>query len=133
MKKIFICIIFVFLLFVAYPFSVSAIDVCVVTEQKLSKIKGIVKDRNYFIPNAELILKREKKDEILQKVRTDEKGYFEFSPLLKGKYILVVSYPNAKTLYIPIRLTKNRKGDKKSLEIIMQFTIGGCDEEVRTI
>ena len=108
---------------------------CVIPEQKVSSIKGIVAfvGAENRIKGTKINLKaKNESDKSITEVETDEGGLFEIKEVRKGKYNLVVSYPNAVTLYVPISLVKS--GSDKYLQItlgaIIGETCGGGDVEL---
>lgn len=110
--------------------------VCVIAEQKVRKITGSVKflDSESFVKDAKLKLtQRNDKTDILYETTTDEKGWFEFKKVGEGKYWLIVSSPNLKSLYIPVKVS-NKKKDAKlqiSLGALIDEPCGGGD--VKTV
>lgn len=99
--------------------------VCVIAEQKVSKITGYVKflDSESFVNDAKLKLTdRNDKTKVISETVTDEKGWFEFENVAKGKYMLIVSNPNLTTLYIPLKVI-NKKTNSE-LQISLGALIG---------
>lgn len=137
MKKIIIKTILLFsLLF--FSFQIILADVCIIDEMKMSKITGIVllpyKNPNQNpIPNAKIQLQKRKNKKTIQETKTNDKGWFEFLNIKEGKYTLIVSFPNTKTLFIPIKVLRRKSLAKNYLGITVDVTIGGCDEEVKIL
>ncbi len=106
--------------------------VCVIAEQKVSKIAGSIRflDSESFVNDAKLKLTdREDKTKVISETVTDEKGLFEFENVIKGKYMLIVSSPNLTTLYIPLKVS-NKKNNSKlqiSLGALIGESCGGGD------
>ncbi|MCV4771165.1 carboxypeptidase-like regulatory domain-containing protein, partial [Escherichia coli] len=78
-------------------------------ELKVSSVKGFVAfvEEENRIKKAKISLReKNESDKSITEVETDHEGLFKIKGVRKGKYILVVSYPNAVTLYVPIRLSK---------------------------
>jgi len=98
----------------------SAQDICVIPEQKISAVKGVVSyvDEENRVRGASVKLKRVYSDKIIAEIETAEGGSFQIVGSYEGKYILVVSRPNAVSLHIPIRVVKKRNGN------YLQITLG---------
>ncbi|MBK7510695.1 MAG: carboxypeptidase regulatory-like domain-containing protein [Chloracidobacterium sp.] len=133
--KILIGLIFVGITVTILCNNASAQEMCVIPEQKVSSIKGIVAfvGAENRIKGAKINLKaKNESDKSITEVETDQDGLFEIKGARKGKYNLVVSYPNAVTLYVPISLSKS--GNDKYLHItlgaIIGETCGGGDVEL---
>ncbi|PYT01399.1 MAG: hypothetical protein DMF63_00690 [Acidobacteria bacterium] len=133
--KILIGLVFVGLTLTILCKNTSAQEMCVISEQKVNSIKGIVAfvGAENRIKGAKINLKAKNgSDKSPTEVETDEGGLFEIKGVRKGKYNLVVSYPNAVTLYVPISLSKS--GSDKYLQImlggIIGETCGGGDVEL---
>ncbi|RMG03210.1 MAG: hypothetical protein D6735_08995 [Acidobacteria bacterium] len=110
--------------------------VCVIAEQKVSKIAGSVKFLNSesFIKDAKLKLTaRSDQTKVISETITNERGLFEFENIAKGKYMLIVSNPNLITLYIPLKVSNKKKDSKLqvSLGALIGEPCGGGD--VKTI
>lgn len=134
--KTFIYLITLIALMATFSSNNSAQAMCVIAEQKVGILKGIVTfdDGETRIQGANLKLTN-KIDEkvVIKEIQTNEKGRFEIKDVRKGKYVLVVSNPQAVTLYIPIKLIRNN--NSKYLHIRLGSFIGescgGGDVEIR--
>ena len=96
--KILIGLIFVGITVTILCNNASAQEMCVIPEQKVSSIKGIVAfvGAENRIKGAKINLKaKNESDKSITEVETDQDGLFEIKGARKGKYNLVVSYPNA--------------------------------------
>ena len=111
-------------------------QMCVIPEQKVSRVKGIVAfvGADNRVKGAMISLKHKgERGRNIGEMETDPEGQFEIKGVRKGKYLLIVSYPNAVTLYVPLNLS-NRRSDKYLhviLGAIIGETCGGGD--VRTV
>jgi hypothetical protein len=98
---------------------ISAQEICVIPEQKVHTIEGTVSffaDENRVM-GARVRLRRDHDDTIVSETETAEDGSFQLKGRYKGKYILIVSRPNAVSLYIPLRIIK--QGSKNYLHILL--------------
>lgn len=106
---------------------VKAQGICVISELKISELKGIILLPNKIpIPDATVEL-REKNSEgrIITQVKADENGRFKFAEVASGKYAIVASYPTLVTLHVPVRVTrKSGKIEQKEIVIILNGLIG---------
>lgn|GEM_PF-2685455 len=114
------------LLLIMLSTSGKAQGICVISEMKISEVKGIIFLPNKIpIPNATVEL-HEKNSEgrIITQVKTDENGRFRFADVVSGRYAIVASYPTLVTLHVPVRITsKSRKGERKEIVIILNGLI----------
>ena len=124
--KVFGAVLFL-LLFVTLSTAGKAQGICVISEIKISEVKGIILLPNKIpIPDATLEL-HEKNSEgrIIAQVKSDKDGRFKFDGVASGKYAVVASYPTLVTLHVPVRVTssKPRKGERKEIVIILNGLI----------
>lgn len=110
--------------------------VCVISEQKVSSLSGVVNysDGETPIKNAKIKLtERNNSKVVVKEIETDEKGNFEIRDVRQGKYILVVSNPQAITLYIPVKIVKKKNSNyiHISLGNFVGEPCGGGDTETR--
>ncbi|HKZ76972.1 MAG TPA: carboxypeptidase-like regulatory domain-containing protein [Pyrinomonadaceae bacterium] len=114
------------LLLIMFSTSGKAQSICVISEMKISEVKGIIFLPNKIpIPDATVEL-HEKNSEgrIIAQVKTDENGRFKFADVASGKYAIVASYPTLVTLHVPVRVTsKARKSEQKEIVIILNGLI----------
>lgn len=130
--KILISLIFVGITLAINCKTTSAQEMCVIPEQKVSSVKGFVAfvGEENRIKKAKISLReKNESDKSITEVETDHEGLFEIKGVRKGKYILVVSYPNAVTLYVPISLGRSRidKFLHITLGAVIGETCGGGD------
>lgn len=104
--------------------NVASQEICVIPEQKISSIKGVVSyvDEENQVQGATVRLKRKDSDIIITETETAEDGSFQVKGNYKGKYILVVSRQNAVSLYTPIQIVKEK--DDEYLRITLGAIIG---------
>ena len=122
--KVFFGLAVLFVLILMSSEDVSAQGMCVIPEQKINSIKGVVSyvDEENKVPGAKVRLKREGSERIVAEIETAEDGSFQIKGSYKGKYLLVVSRPNAVSLYIPIQIVK--ENPESYLHIILGAIIG---------
>lgn len=116
-------LIFLFLM----PLMVKGQDVCVISPFKLGKVKGVVVAGNKAFPVEHAIVKivrRSKPGKVIKQTATNDTGYFEINNLPTKKYMLIVSFPNTETLYIPIKLARKRTFRRLILNIKLNGLIG---------
>lgn len=114
------------LLLIMFSTSAKAQGICVISEIKISEVKGIIFLPNKIpIPDGTVEL-HEKNSEgrIIAQAKTDENGRFKFADVASGKYAIVASYPTLVTLHVPVRVTsKARKRQQKEIVIILNGLI----------
>lgn len=123
--KVFLGLAVFSILMLAPSKNISAQGMCVIPEQKINAIKGVVSyvaDENR-VQGANIKLKRDDRDKAIAETETAEDGSFQIKGSYKGKYILVVSRPNAVSLHIPIHIVKGKKTESY-LHIILGAIIG---------
>lgn len=138
MKKLLKLYLFLALLIVFHLGAMKTLGqgVCVIAEQKVSKIAGSVKFLNSesFVKDAKLKLTaRNDQTRVISETVTNEKGWFEFGNVDKGKYMLIVSSPNLTSLYIPLKISSKKKDAELqiSLGALIGEPCGGGD--VKTV
>jgi len=111
-------------LLLVIPMALAAQDVCVITEKRVPEIKGIVSfvAQTNVVGDASVSLKRKSTGEIVETTKTDKEGAFKFGGRYRGRFMLIVSRPDAVSLYIPIRVV--RSGSGMYLRIILGAFIG---------
>jgi hypothetical protein len=116
----------ILLLLLTLSTSGKAQGICVISEKKISEVKGIILLPNKIpIPDATVEL-HDKNSEgpIVAQVKADANGRFKFADIAPGKYAVVASYPTLVTLHVPVRVTsKSRKSEKKEIVIILNGII----------
>lgn len=116
--------------------NISAQGMCVIPEQKINAIKGVVSyvaDEN-TVQGANIKLKRDDRNKAIAETETAEDGSFQIKGSYKGTYILVVSRPNAVSLHIPIQIVKGKTENylHVTLGAIIGETCGGGDVKLVT-
>lgn len=114
------------LLLIMLSTSGKAQGICVISEIKISEVKGIILLPNKIpIPSAVVELHdKNSEGHIIAQVKTDENGQFKFADIASGKYAIVASYPTLVTLHVPLRVTsKSHKGEQKKIVIILNGII----------
>ena len=119
-----------------FEMTVTAQEMCVIPDQKLDTLRGSVAFVNddYYIKGANVTLtdKTEERN-VIAKVETDEKGWFEIKGVPIGKYFLVVSKSNAYPMYIPLKLGQGKSSKYLYVKLgaMMGESCGGGDVEIR--
>jgi hypothetical protein len=95
--------------------------ICVISEIKISQIKGRISLPNGIpIPDASLELhEKTSAGRLVSKVKSNEEGRFIFENVVASKYTLIASYPTFVTLHVPVRVTGSKTGKNKSKEIVI--------------
>jgi len=94
--------------------------ICVIDEMRVQTIKGCVTDPNGLpISEATIELFKKGADEVIAKVVTDENGCFSIADAVQGRYEIAARYPSFRSLYVPVRVTRKSKAQKKQQEIVI--------------
>jgi hypothetical protein len=108
------------LLLMALTIPSLAQGICVIDEMRVQTIKGCVTDPNGLpISEATVELFKKGTDGVIAKVVTDENGCFSIPDAGPGRYEIAARYPSLKSLYVPVRVTKKSKAQKKQQEIVI--------------
>jgi hypothetical protein len=108
------------LLLMAFTVPSLAQGICVIDEMRVQTIKGCVTDPNGLpISEATVELFKKGADGVIAKVATDENGCFSIPDAAPGRYEIAARYPSLRSLYVPVRVTRESKAQKKQQEIVI--------------
>src|ERR1700753_3381064 len=109
--------------------SVRAQGVCVSEERKMPAVKGIVILPNDVpIPGATLELhEKEYNGKVVAQTRSDSRGFFEFTNINAGKYVLVARAEMLFTLSVPIKVISKQLPKNRRVELLIK--LNGLPEE----
>jgi hypothetical protein len=101
----------------------EAQGVCVISERKLSAVKGRVAFPNDVpIPNASLELReKDSSGSVVAQGKSDDTGRFELANVKPGKYVLVAKAEMLSTLYVPLRITAVRSPKDRRTELLIRM------------
>lgn len=100
---------------------------CVIGEKRVTAVAGVVvQPNNIPIPDATIRLHTETYEgPVVEEVKADADGRFQLGAVAPGKYTLVVSFTYLETLYIPLRVVRQKRNDPgRELIITMNGLVG---------
>jgi Carboxypeptidase regulatory-like domain len=107
------------LLIMALTVPSLAQGICIIDEMRVQIIKGCVTDPNALPISGATIELFKNGAEVIAKVVTDENGCFSIREAAPGRYEIAASYPTFRTLYVPVRVARTSKAQKKQQEIVI--------------